>query len=237
MLKLSDYLNCKSTLLELGFTEEEIDNAVDQAEFRESDVVDEKKIAYPIPSYYEKFDVIEEKILIKEKYIGDKLVRTLGELIKVPANLQVNNWKVVKNLLKLRFNWIDEFNYQSTTKVDKLFSCMFYSMTNVPDYLRNYTLQEIFDLKESQKEIPCIKSKIKIYDISKNDSKIYLETEFGSLTIPLDLLLKKDFEGIINHTKNHIKSYNDGCKEDIHKLNNVEIFTTPEVLKLQSLLQ
>jgi len=226
---LSKWLNNIKSLKDLGFTDREIDKAINDLNINLSDlteVVNKKNIGNII------HEVIQENVIISEKYINKEWFKVYGTKIRCSKTFQNVN-EILLTLLNNRINWFHLF----TKRIKKKFAscyCSFKSINEIPIELRNKTMKEVFNIINNDLEVDCIESLFKTYVTSYNNNnlEIYLETELGkSAYIDLISLLNNNWDGILKSIEGGVNNHN-YCT-----LNKKEHITLEQILNSREVKQ
>lgn len=220
----AEWLKCYDILISFGFTKEEINKAIDEAELKLSSLTDTSgyenidmfkhlKVTYDIirNSYY----------FTKKVYNGEweKEVKTHGYEIRTPSTYQgLRHGDIIFNLLKNKFSWFDDDIFNLFTKVEQN---KFNLDSKVKDFYHdysNFTVKEIIELRDNPKVVK--KSLWSIYELHNDSDEIYLKTEFGSLYVPYKALLKYDKKIIVERMKKYNLDYHDPIRLSGFALNH-----------------
>ena len=209
-IQLIDWLTCKDKLLH-HFTVKEVNKALKDCNITVSDLTDERGFEN-YPTYMQVFEEISDKYrFTKEKYFHNtdysKRIDVQGWKIRVKAQYQgLKHGKIIFQLLKNKYKWFDSF-YKTTqeTKVIKT-SDYLTRLTDIPEKYRHRSINSL--LKNPPKEIIKRKQSLwNLYECSSKDYEIYLETEHGTLYVPISALIKGDFSIIKERMEIYWKWY------------------------------
>ena len=215
-----NWLHCKDVLLELGFTKTEITKAleenfltVDKLTSKESFEFEPRHLSvHEITKDISWFDkkvystVIEKGVRVEV----EGSVRTKGVEVRIIDNYQhLKDSAIFYTLLKNKFKWFTSFT--EFTQKDKNEIKEEYYQSTAPKDLNKDRLKEVLFSAERKA------SKWDIYHIESFDKEIYLTTSEGSLYIPLNAIMKKDFSIIEKRMEDYFKSWCNNDKKKIKK--------------------
>lgn len=216
-----DFLTCKDDLLNIGFTIDEIKKAIEDSGNTKESLTDKKGFLNE-PKYMKVYEVTKERHQFKvDEYRGEykKEVLKTGIECRISAQYQgLRHGGIIFHLLKNRFNWFDKFNKKIKELVKPLEG--YVRIKDVPNDFDNLTLKEIKELTEG-KEVTKTKSLWSLHQMyTGSNYEMYLDTEFGTLYVPIQSLINKDFSLIENRMTTYALSYHDPINLSGYALNH-----------------
>lgn len=185
-----DYLTNLSLLHDLGFGREEIAETVDRLELFENWKIYKDEGLTNDPKYLKVYEIIKDRHSFqKEVFQGEysKKITVTGYLVRIPHEYQRNyHGIIIHDLMCKKFPWFASFQ-KKEEKESKLTGRE--RLEDIDPSLRSLTVDEL--LSRVQKHI-VEKPLWKIYSPSNIDDEIYLETEFGTLYVPLKVFTEFD---------------------------------------------
>lgn len=220
-----DFLKCREALNKLGFTDQDINTALDQLNITKHDLCDSQGFRNGVWDYITVKEFDRRGTVFYKEYKGayyrDKTEQ--GEYWLVPSRFQgLKHGKIIFQLLKNRFEWFDTFNKTTIKKIKPKFNENT-KIKDLPSDLYNLTLSEIISMSQKEQEIEEINSLWSLYEMSDGeDYEIYLSTEYGCLYVPIVAILDKDFSLIEKRMKDYFGWYCNLSRKDCReKLSNV----------------
>ena len=205
-IKLSSWLSNYDKLIKVGFSEQEIENALVKSSLTLRDLTTTKGFKSE-PKYMGTYEVVRDKYRFTvEEWMGEykKDVEVIGLEVRIKCQYQhLRTKKLVDELFKAKFNWFNDNELMQVRTITTKKSISDLPISEIPDEYKNCTLSEL-RLKFIENKEEVLKSKFEIYGDSE---EMYLKTEFGSLYIPYEALLKNDFSIIENRMKTYFEWY------------------------------
>jgi len=224
-MKLIDWLTCKEVLLQY-FTEEEIELALHQINYSLDDLTDIENFENE-PKFYKHYELYKQNVRFNKKvYQGEysKDVSVVGNSYRVKAKYQgLKHGKLVHKLFSHKYEWFDSFF--TTQLLDCKQFTGFIRLKDIPEEFKDLTINQLLEVE--RKEV--VKSQWKIYEVNSNP-EMYLETEFGSLYVPYNSLIDRDFSIIENRMTTYVNWYSTDIEE---KTAMLKPLISKEALKLK----
>lgn len=194
-LTVLDYFTPTKKLLELGFTKDEILTAINKSGNTVQSLTDETPFPSE-PTYFKTYEVVKDRHRYKAKeYNGnwEREVEKTGVLCRVPARYQgLRHGEILRHLFTEKWPWFADFK----TTVKRKAKSKIRSIEDVPEEMRDLPVSKILEMMQQGEEVAEEKPLWDLYEFhgyEKQDYEMYLKTEFGSLYVPLQALLKSDF--------------------------------------------
>ena len=208
-----DYLKCRKALNQLGFTDKEIRAALIAANLDVDDITDKNGFE-KFPHWLPVGEIITDRHSFQVKrYKGSyyKKEYTTGWLIRVPAHYQgLRHEKLLRALLEARFPWFESFTIiKKEEKKNDLFYKSIRSINDIPKEYDSMSVAELKQLLTSTESVDKVKSRWSLYEMHDEKYEIYLNTEFGTLYVPLKALLAGDVKAIKDRMTSYAMSYHD----------------------------
>jgi len=208
-IKLIDWLSITEDLIKIGFTKEEIEKALEESEYTEIDLTDDKGFENFNEKWYNPCKIIKERHkFTTKKYQGEysKDVEVQGKLVRIRGEYQsLKHPKIIEILFSNKFEWFKDFT-EPVVEKQKPEIRSWTRLKDIPLEYKNLTLEKLIELSEPL-EITVNKSLWRIYSSFYNDPEMYLETEFGTLYVPYEALMESDFSIIEERMNSYFSSY------------------------------
>lgn len=221
-MELIEWLSCKESLINLGFTETEIKQALIDAEIKENDLTDVKGFKHE-PHYLKKYELVKSGVYFTQKeYNGcwERDVEVYGSEYRIIGHYQgLKHGKIIFQLFKNKYNWFDIFKHEVIEKSKPRINS-WTKLKDIPESFHNISVKELIEMSEPV-NITVSKSSWDIYELhSDKNPEMYLKTEFGSLYVPYKAILTNDFSLITNRMKSYALDYHDPIKLSGFALNH-----------------
>lgn len=217
-IKVIDYLKCRKSLNNLGITDEEINKVLDELGYNKENLCDtialEKSEPYQKPfefvksgtSTFKEYSVVKGKEYIRE-------YTALAKFYRVPAQYQeLKHGAIIYRILCNKYDWFDTFqkdkSYKESETAEYFDTIGRLNVNKLPEKYFNMTVAELISLKEEVK-ISKKESAWSLYEMYNENYEMYLDTEFGTLYVPIKALLNKNTKLITNRMTSYAMSYHD----------------------------
>jgi len=218
-IPLYKWLKPYQLLLNWGFTEKEITDAIIQSDNTLGSLTDRNGYQnINIFSHWKSpYDILKTNhyFTIKE-YKGEfsKDVRVNDFEVRVPGQYQgLKHGEILFKLFSNKYTWFSSFLIDKSYKESEIELDIFgrLDIKKLTDEQKNLSINEILELSE-KKDIIKKKSAWDIYelhDYNNSFNEMYLQTESGSLYVPYEAIINKDFSIIEKRMKDYWSKYND----------------------------
>jgi hypothetical protein len=195
-ITLTEWFNGTQDLIKLGFTEPEILKAITDSG-NTIDTLTEIKGFQSLPSYMKLAEITQERgykywVEVYHPNGGDykKTEWRTGMAVRVPAQYQgLKHNTILFALFSNKWAWFDTFKRKEECSIKKYLSDL--PISQIPAEFQDLTPAQLKREYLIEKEVKeC--SKWTIYEM-RADGEIYLETESGTLYVPIAALLNADF--------------------------------------------
>jgi len=211
-----DYLKCKKYLNNLGISDDKINKALDDLGMEKKDLCDEIAIRDSQGKPYQTpHEFTQRTTGYFEDYKGEYIKRFTENAnhFFVPATYQgLKHGEIIFQILSNRYKWFDSFKTLKSYKeseVEKYFDSLNRIDTeSLPDKLKHKTIFELEEMRKEKKKY-FEKSAWDLYEMKSENYEIYLNTEHGTLYVPLKAIINKDFLLIVERMISYSLSYND----------------------------
>ena len=170
---------------------------------------------------------------------GEQLMeskRVVGIGVRLPCDYQgTNSNKLIRALLKGRFDWFDSFTVTQKRTEKPLDYAMYRGYVDIEALIEEHkdlTARELIKLKVASDEVEKIKSSWAIYDLNQ----IYLETGVGSIYVNVQDLLNRDVPSIIAKMTKYFNRYYSGKDKDIKLTKALRPLESDTFKKLEQLI-
>jgi hypothetical protein len=213
-ISLTDWFNGTEELLKLGFTENEIEKAIIDSGNDVNSLTDIQGFQ-SFPQFLKRAELVDANYsytktthIIQQGKDFEARERVKGIGVRVPANYQgLKHGKILFALFSKKWSWFASFNKTETCEIKKYLSDM--PMSQIPEEFKHLTPQQLRSEYLLEQELSeC--SLWEIYEMH-NDAELYLNTDNGSLYVPIKALINSDFFIIEERMKSYWSSYLGVC--------------------------
>jgi hypothetical protein len=235
--QLIDYLTCRVTLNVLGFTDDEIRKAIKDLDLPESSIVEEKSFKEE-PKWIKTKEYVRKGIHYYKEYKGQyyKDCSCMGVVYKVTKQYQgLIHGKIIHKMLENKYEWFNSF-YKEVEEDIKFCINIKSTLEDIPHEYKDLTVNQLYLLIQNTKKTTK-KSLWSLYEMYNEKYELYLDTEFGSLYVPIQAILENNFDMIEERMISYFKSYFNITKVPNERyLNAIKPLTSKEANKLKSYL-
>jgi hypothetical protein len=216
-LEAIDYLRCRPQLNEMGFSDEQIKTALVEVGLNVNLLTDSYGCERGSKPYMKPYEFIRHGQVHAEEWKGEfkKEYTYNGDFYRVPSQYQSTKvGDLVMELFSKRYVWWNDFtidkNY-TESETGEWFDFMGrLDVDALPEKYLNMKVYEVRDLN-IKKDLTKKKSAWSMYDIHDAEKyEVYLATEFGSLYVPIQAILKKDFSIVEKRMLDYFGDYYSG---------------------------